>query len=167
MGKKIAVSYPKTRAVAWHKTAEARNIKLASSKEHSGNRHGHCGDFKEHYGNRHGHYGSFTGHYGSDREYDWRFTEQEKSLASGAKICGFPAETSIFLTKTAISLVHSRRAPRKVGFASAATNITVAATDITVTLVNITVPPANIAVPPVNTEVAPKNSTVVTTNITS
>ena len=105
-------------------------------------------------------------HYGSDREYDGRFTEQGKSLASGAKICGFPAETSVFLTKTAFSLVHSRRAPRKAGFASAATNITVAATDITVALVNITVPPANIAVPPVNTKVAPKNSTVVTTNIT-
>ena len=26
--KTIAVSYPKTRAVAWHKTAEAKNIKV-------------------------------------------------------------------------------------------------------------------------------------------
>ena len=51
--------------------------------------------------------------------------------------------------------MHSRRAPRKAGFASAATNITVAATDITVALVNITVPPANIAVPPVNTKATP------------
>ena len=93
--------------------------------------------------------------YGSDREYYGRFTEQGKLLASGAKSCGFPAETSFFLTKTAFPLVHSRRAPRKAGFASAATNITVAATDTTVALMNITVPPANIAVPPVNTKVAP------------
>ena len=100
------------------------------------------------YGNRHANYGSFTGRYASDREYVGRFTEQGKSLASGAKSCGFPAETSVFLTKIAFSLVHSRRAPRKAGFASAATNTTVAATDMAVALVNITVPPANIAVPP-------------------
>jgi len=82
--------------------------------------------------------------------YDGRFTEhvQGKSLASDAKICGFPAEASVFLTKTAFTLVHSRRAPRKAGFvASAATNTTVAATDITAALVNTTVAFANIAVP--------------------
>ena len=75
----------------------------------------------------------------------------------------FSSRNLDFSYETAFSLVHSRRAPRKAGFASAATNITVAATDMTVALVNITVPPANIAVPPVNTKVAPKNSTVVTT----
>ena len=58
--KKSAVSYPKTRAVAWHKTAEARiiavvprdipviatNIMVVS---------------QDHYGSHHEHYGSFPG----------------------------------------------------------------------------------------------------------
>ena len=86
-----------------------------SSKEHSGNRHEHYGSFKEHYGNRHEHHGSFTRHYGSDREYDCRFTEQGKSLASGAKICGFQQKPRVFLRKPRFPSCTAAARPGKLG----------------------------------------------------